>query len=264
MKSISQGANQRQNHPGEAGKRGVAPGLVYSETKDTPPPKTHQTPEKQYIVSPKQNRLRRLKRSVITAARLHQQELEQSKSRFKVAMLTLTYSPYEVWEPNHLKTLMKHVRQYLGRRGIPSRNVWVMELTKAGIPHYHILFWLPKGVSLPKPDKQGWWPYGSTRIEWARKAVSYIAKYASKGTVAGSFPEGARIHGFGGLAKPDRRERSWWMLPQYMRDKTPEPRETGPSKRAKGGGWVTPFGEWFPAKFKVISFSPLTIQEVYP
>ncbi len=263
MKIISRAQPVHQNPAAEGAKKAEGLGLVYSETSGTPNPKTPQTQQKQYIVSPKENRLKRLRRSIVTAARLHQQSMTETKARFKVAMLTLTYSPYEVWEPNQIAELIRHVRQYLKRRNIPSKCVWVMELTKAGVPHYHLLFWLPKGQNLPKPDKQGWWPYGHTKIEWARKAVSYIAKYASKAQSGGSFPEGARIHGFGGLAKADRNERSWWMLPQYMRQYTPEYRDTGPSRRAKGGGWLTPFGEWIPPKFQVISFNPLTIQEVY-
>lgn len=230
------------------------PGLVCSETTGTPPEKT--------TICPQQIRLRRLRRAVVTASRLHQESLSSQKARFRVAMLTLTYSDIAGWKPDHIKALLRHIRQYLGRRGYAFRYVWVSELQQRGAVHYHVLIWLPRGVTLPKPDKRGWWPHGSTKIEWAKKAVSYIAKYASKtNSKGGDLPRGIRLYGIGGLARQDRHERSWWMLPQYIRDYSPEPRETGPSKRAKGGGWLTPFGEWLPSKFKITSFNPLAIVE---
>ena len=57
--------------------------------------------------------------------------------------------------------------------------VWVLELTKRGRPHYHVLFWLPKGVSMPKADKQGWWKHGMTR-SGGHSPVGYLCKYTSK------------------------------------------------------------------------------------
>lgn len=240
---------------GGAADRGArAPGLVCSLTSDKP---------SSFILDPRQLRLKRLRRSVITSARLHQESLSSSNQRFRVAMLTLTYSPGTQYQPNHISLLLKNIREYLRVRGHSFRYVWVMELTKSGVPHYHILAWLPRGFSLPKPDKRGWWPYGSTRIEWARKAVSYIAKYASKAESSQFlFPRNSRLHGVGGLHLKDRRERTWWTLPKYIRETTPEPRETGNTKRFKGGGWLTPFGEWLPSKYKIVSFNPLVINEV--
>ena len=231
------------------------PGLVCSETRGT----SLQT----YHLDPQQIRLRRLRRSVITASRLHQDSLSHAKARFRVAMLTLTYADVNGWKPHHIKELLRHIRQYLKRKGHAFRYVWVAELQQRGAVHYHVLIWLPRGVTLPKPDKRGWWPHGSTNIEWARKPVGYIAKYASKtNSKGGSLPKGIRLYGVGGLDRPDRYERSWWMLPQYIREYSPEPRDNGPAKRAKGGGWLTPFGEWLPSKFKIKSFQPLAVVEL--
>lgn len=239
------------------GQRAVGAGLVSSLTSDTP--------ARPFNLDPRKIRLSRLRRSVVTAARLHEESIKTHGHRCGVAMLTLTYSPYEDYQPRHISDLLKHIRQYLKRKGFRFRYVWVMELTKSGVPHYHVVLWLPRGVTLPKPDKRGWWPYGMTRIEWAKKPVAYVAKYASKAESSKfRFPEGARLHGNGGLELADRRERAWWVLPQYIRETTPDYRHTGPTKRAKGGGWVTPFGEWFPSKFKIISFNPLTIKEASP
>lgn len=243
-----------QETTAEGGKGAAAPGLVSSLTSDKQPQSHH--------VDPRRIRLSRLRRSIVTSARLHEQALQGSRVRYRVAMLTLTYAPYEDYQPRHISELLKRIREYLRARGHRFRYVWVMELTKSGVPHYHVVIWLPRGLTLPKPDKRGWWPYGHTRIEWARKAVAYVAKYASKAESSGyQFPEGARLHGNGGLELADRRERGWWCLPQYIRETCPEPRATGNTKRAKGGGWVTPFGEWINSRFRIKSFNPLVIEE---
>lgn len=238
----------------EVAQSAVGAGLVCSETKGTSP--TY------HLLNPQQIRLRRLRRAVVTASRLQQETLTGSKVRFRVAMLTLTYAECDAWRPQHIKELLRHLRQYLKRRGHAFRYVWVAELQERGAVHYHVVIWLPRGVTLPKPDKRGWWCHGSTRIEWARKPVSYLAKYASKvQSKGGEMPSGARLYGIGGLDRQDRYERAWWMLPKYIREHSPEPRDNGPAKRAKGGGWLTPFGEWFPSRYIIKTFNPLTIVE---
>jgi hypothetical protein len=175
-----------------------------------------------------------------------------TSQRFKVSMLTLTYRPGVYWEPLHLTRLLKSIREYLKRRGgITFRYVWVMELTRRGVPHYHILIWLPLGVTLPKPDKCGWWPHGMTRIEWARNAVGYVAKYASKANSTQFFPRGARIHGCGGLEEPARNIRSWWLSPTWVREAWPNPQHK--PRPAVGGGWVSRvLGDWLPSPWVVI------------
>jgi len=110
-------------------------------------------------------------------------------------------------------------------------------MQKRGAIHYHVVVWLPKGLTLPKPDKQGWWRHGMTNIEWARRAVGYVAKYASKGQdIRGDqLPAGARIHGCGGHEVEERQERSWWALPGWLRELW------GMEHSAKrcSGGWVS-------------------------
>jgi len=120
------------------------------------------------------------------------------------------------------------------------RFVWVQEFTKRGRPHYHLLLWLPLGLTIPKPDKQGWWPCGMTKIEWARNAVGYIAKYASKGDSLVQPAKGARMHGNGGLTGDALVEQRWWKLPGWLRH------DVKPSDRVRralpgaGGGFVHP------------------------
>ena len=173
-----------------AGAAPAAPGLVTTTTSHT------------LMSTSKDMKFRRLRRSVIAAAEVMQESLQRGGARFRAAMVTLTYAPDRCWEADHISSFTKRIRSWLERRGYPFRNVWVAELTRKGVVHYHMMLWLPRGVTLPKPDKQGWWPYGSTRIEFARKSVAYLAKYASKGMGEADhgFPKGCRTHGRGGLA----------------------------------------------------------------
>jgi len=163
-------------------------------------------------------RLQRMKRGVITSARLHQEALTQSSVRFKAAFVTVTYRPGVDWEPRHVSDYVRNVRSWLMRRKLPVRMVWVLELQQRGAPHYHLMVWLPKGVTLPMPDKSGWWPHGRSNIRWARKAVGYLAKYASKGTDrAHLLPKGARLWAQSGLKGESRETLRWWLAPRWLR-----------------------------------------------
>lgn len=185
-----------------------------------------------------------MRAAIITAARLHQEECP----RFRCCMLTLTYRPDADWSADHVSQLMQRIRVWLRRRGERLRYVWKLEATKAGKEHYHVLIWLPRGLTLPKPDKQRWWVHGMTRIEWVRKAVGYAAKYASK-EEATSFVKGARMYGVGGHTGGFLLQRRWWRLPVWMRERVaPEDR----AGRLHGGGWVArSTGECFASPWRV-------------
>lgn len=205
-------------------------GLVSSQTSDT---RSEGPYGKLVQVDPQATRLKRLKCSVLTASRLHAEQ----KKKWKVAMLTPTYRPEAEWEPNQISALMKNIRSFLSRKGIEFRFVWVLEYTKKGKPHYHVLIWLPLGISLPKPDKQGWWLHGWTKIEWARNAVGYMAKYASKADGLFKPLKGARMHGNGGVTGDALLEQRWWKLPAWARD---EVQPSDMCRRRKGGGLLIP------------------------
>lgn len=197
----------------------------------------------------KAKRLRKMKQNVITSARLHVEEAQRGGFRGRWAMLTLTYRDTERWVAAQVSELLKCLRTYAARRGFVARYTWVLELTKRGRPHYHVLVWLPKGRTLPKPDKQGWWKYGLTRIEWARNAVGYLAKYASKGIEDFSaIPSGARLSGFGGLSKEGRVELRWWKLPDWLKAKWPDICNVG---RVPGGYVQRQTGEFLASPFRV-------------
>jgi hypothetical protein len=166
-------------------------------------------------------------------------------------MITPTYAPDSYWSPKDITGLVKCIRQHLDRRSIEFRYVWVLEYTKKGRPHYHLLVWLPLGISLPFADKCGWWTKGWTNQEWARNAVGYIAKYASKGDALVQYVRGARHHGNGGMDGQALEEQRWWKLPSWLRE------YTHPSmcvkRRQNGGGYFQPStGEVFLSPWEVI------------
>src|SRR5688500_13476248 len=115
-------------------------------------------------------------------------------------MATLTYRPGDGWRATHIRRCHNAVARWSRRRGVTLPYVWVAELqlerllhtqaSPASVVHYHVLFWLPKVLTMPKADKQGWWPHGATRTERARHAAGYIAKYASKGGAGLRLPKG--------------------------------------------------------------------------
>jgi hypothetical protein len=190
-------------------------------------------------------------RSVTTTARLVTELLEATKRRFVPVMVTLTYADVDGWSPRHISEFSKRVREWARRQGVVVPYLWVAELQKRGAVHYHVLLWMPKGLTLPKPDKRGWWVHGMTRTERARNPVGYLAKYASKGDAEGVFPKGLRLSGFGGIAPATRQERAWWMLPLYLRESSTV---WEAFRRRPGGGWLSKAtGEIRPAAFGLVS-----------
>jgi hypothetical protein len=207
-----------------------------------------------FTVENADSRLARMKRSVMTTGRYLQEQWSTEGKRVRAAMLTLTYAKDDDWEPGDIRALLNRVNVWAKRHGGKLSYVWVGELTKRGRMHYHVLLWLPKGLTLPKPDKQGWWQKGLTRIEWARSALGYLCKYASKGSATLGFPKGARISGWGGLVPALRQVRRWWMLPKWLRCYAPH---TDDFRRAVGGGWVAfSSGEWLPSPYLLVGVGP--------
>lgn len=186
-----------------------------------------------------QGRLIRLKKGVMTTARLVNDRLSVASIRWRPVMVTLTYADADAWLPDHISAFINRVQMFAKRRGYKLPYVWVMELQKRGAPHYHVLFWIPARLYFPKADRRGWWSFGSTRIDRVKNAVGYVAKYASKlqSKDGAEMPKGARIHGVGGITKHEARVVSWWKLPKDMRQG-----EEGSIiwRRKKGGGWFSP------------------------
>lgn len=198
-------------------------------------------------------RLARLRRSIGAAARCMAVELV---APHEVRMVTLTYAGTNAdWRPEHVRAFMTHVREWCRRRSIACRYVWVAELQKRGVIHYHVALWVPVGTPpMPKPDVRDaegrcWWPHGMTRIELARHAVAYLMKYLSKGNelTGHSLPGGARSHGRGGLGQQWRDLLHWLSLPSFIKARAPVQdarRWVRVPANAWGqdGGWLAPWG----------------------
>ena len=191
-----------------------------------------------------QGRVFRLRKSVMTTARLINDRLKVPANnpngwRYSPRMITFTYRDGVEWKPEHLTRTLEAMQAWAKRLiGCTLPYLWVMELTKKGRPHYHLIVWAPCRYQVPRPDKRGWWRHGMTKCERVRNAVGYVAKYASKfAQKDAEFPKGARIHGTGGLLKVERREIAWWKLPKDLRHGEPG---SCIWRRAPGGGWYNP------------------------
>lgn len=195
-------------------------------------------------IDPVQSRLNRMRSSVRTAARLIEQEISGLPVRFRPHMLTLTYRPGVEWEPYHISDCLAHYRKWADKNGFALRYAWVAEIQAnryangallGECVHYHLLIWVPARLVPPKADKSQFWRYGMTQVVKARKPVSYLTKYATKGADV-FFPKGLRTHGSGGLSSQARSERAWWGLPRWVRvlfDQADCPR------RKPGGGFIS-------------------------
>ncbi len=180
-----------------------------------------------------ENRRRRLKKALPEAAHHLTAESELGGFRTRVAFVTLTYRPEVQYSPRHVSELQKRYREWLERRGHVYRGLWVMETTKKGKPHYHLVMWLPRGLTPPKPDKQGWWPHGMTQVAWSTNPIGYCVKYASKGNT-GPIPPHARLYGICGLRRM-RQSFRHRMRPYWLRELVDQADRI---TRAPGGGWV--------------------------
>ena len=239
---------------GEGRAAAEALGLVHYKTSDTPVRLGRVTIE----IDPLLAKAQRLRKSVITGARLHDQEAHKGSRRGAWYFLTLTYRDGSNSSARDISELLKRMRGYFNRtrdgrerwKGEVFRYVWVGELTQRLRPHYHVMLWVPKGMYFGKVDQRGWWPHGSSQIEKARNCVGYLAKYASKFTsvVAGAFPKGFRTSGVGGLNEESRRELRWWKAPKEAREALGGDADI---RKTKGGWFDRLTGVFWPSPWKV-------------
>lgn len=226
------------------------PGLVLSSTSD------------KLDLFSEQLRIWRMRRTLIGAAALIQEQHQAAAIRYKVAMVTLTYRDGVAWEGRHVSEYLKRLREWARWRGFKPSYAWVAEIQEqrqaAGSAshcvHYHVLVWLPKGLTMPKADKIGWWPHGMTRTEWARQPVRYLTKYTSKAGAGLAFPKGLRLYGHGGLRPHYRGWLRWHLMPMWARERYDE---SARLMRAPGGGWIERnSGEFVPPEWGVMAISP--------
>lgn len=226
-------------------------GLVSFKTTHTPVARTYTQQAiagDVLVIDPRVQRSARCRKTLLNTARMFSKAMQATKHRHKVAFITLTYARVGDWEAGHIAAFMNHVRNYLARRGVPMCGLRKLEMQKRGAVHYHLMFWLPKGISLPKPDKKGWWPHGTSNCQWLRNGYGYCAKYVSK-TENALIPRGARLYAVFGADQVMKRELRWWITPRFVREAFPYAENHDPV-RAKGGGWVSRktgvvvFSEW--------------------
>lgn len=224
-------------------------GLVSSKTSDTPRVIDFVSISHE---STMQRRIARLRRTVWFTGYGHQMTGAADLSHWrgeKVWFVTLTYRGVDDWRPFHISACIKRVRQWLKRKtGLPLRYTWVAELQKRGAVHYHVAVWLPKGITMPKWDKQGWWPHGFTNVERARAAIGYLMKYVSKIGEIHQFPKGCRIHGNGGLNKQARDIKAWLNLPSWIK----QVHGVGEIVRKRFGYMVRETGEILTSPWRVV------------
>lgn len=99
----------------------------------------------------------------------------------------LTYRDLDEWErgKKSLSRYLNALRMYIQRRyKTKFLYCWVREMQERGVPHYHILLIVPKGVRIPKPDKS-WWGHGHSNVKllrfktW-RRIEWYLVDYLEK------------------------------------------------------------------------------------
>lgn len=203
---------------------GLAGGLVPSKT-------TLQIDFSPSVVA--ERRVNRLKLSVWASGHLHglaENGFRPSKCWF----VTLTYAKADAWAPEHVSDAIQGFRHWCKSRDIPCRYTWVSEIqpkrlesTGKAVVHYHLLAWLPPGVAMPHWDKPtrkrggeraAFWPHGMSNTEQAKSGVGYLMKYLSKLGELTRFPKGLRLYGIGGLNDTGRKVRSWFNLPQWVKN----------------------------------------------
>jgi hypothetical protein len=174
-----------------------------------------------------ERRVKRLKKSVWASGHLHGIP-EKGFRPSKVWFVTLTYRGVKDWASNHIGLALKGFRNWCKARNYPCKYTWVAELQSRGAVHYHLLVWLPQGVSMPHWDKPtktlvqrrpcpAWWPHGMTNTQPALSGVGYLMKYLSKLGELTIFPKGLRLYGIGGLNEKAREVRSWFNLPEWVK-----------------------------------------------
>ena len=193
-----------------------------------------------------------MRRVTLASADATQAVLTSGGNRFVAALVTLTYRSDGLWSGKHISDYCRRVRERAAAMGVCLRYHWVLELTKRGRPHYHVLWWMPPDYRLEKADQVGDWRWGFTNTEKARRPVGYLVKYASKGGDScqiGAIPKGARLHGNGGGNRHERHVAHRAGLPMWL-DASLHADDR--ARRVPRIGWMgTQSGEIFPSPFRL-------------
>jgi hypothetical protein len=167
-----------------------------------------------YEVDLKQIRLGRLKKRVSFFANW-KDAVGEMVTDVDTILVTLTYRGIEDWRPRHVTEFIRKVRRFLG--SLMFGYFWVAEMQERGAVHYHVVFIVKKGTKLPKPDEEGYWDYGMTKIQKVDHVYSYLAKYLSKDGQKAEYPKGIRIFGMSIYILKDYVKS--WKLPIWLRER---------------------------------------------
>jgi hypothetical protein len=192
-----------------------------------------------------------MRRVVIASAESSREFLGGRGRDCETLLVTLTYAPTAKWDARQIADYIRSVSDWARSRKLRLRYQWVIELTQRGVPHYHVLWWVPVGVRLPKPDSSGMWPFGFSRIEKARNAVGYLVKYATKGeTDLYQLPKGSRLFGVGGGLQSEKLATHRAGLPMWLLDRLPDDAR---ARKVARVGWVDlSTGEVHQTPFEVV------------
>ena len=145
------------------------------------------------------------------------------KMGWEAIAVCLTYRDLEAWEMGKraLSKYLNALRMYIARKyRVRFLYCWVREMQERGVPHYHILLIVPKGVRIPKPD-QSWWEWGMSNVKLLRfrgrkKIEYYLMDYLEKEIeeVDGvGYLRYSHVFGVSQLVKTD----SWWEYVDFHR-----------------------------------------------
>jgi len=175
-------------------------------------------------------RLRIARKKIKTVAKEHRR-FAKAKGLYAVAV-TLTYACDDDFCPKHITRFINSLRAKLKRQGHQLPYIWVIE--RAGVLHYHLALWLPKGFKLSCTELAKWWPWGSTWIAACRKVSAWI-HYVSKRESKAELPSGARLFGCGGLDAQGKESVQYAMYPLWLKAVLPP---NAKIKRVPKLGWV--------------------------
>lgn len=211
----------------------------------------HKITGEAFTVVPQKARIRRCQKRVKAWADV----TESLRGSNRLVMLTLTYREVDDWEPGHIRSFMLDLRSLLKSRLLAY--AWVAEMQKRGAVHYHVLLLVKHGTSIPKPDEEGLWVHGSTRIETARSPF-YVLTYTGKEyQKTGTYPKHLRMYAV--WVSPDILPAlTRWLfrvsvLPSWLYARLGEVPAGSNFKRQPGGGWLLA-GQVFQSPYEVLFF----------
>jgi hypothetical protein len=162
----------------------------------------------------------------------------------------LTIRPGVEWKPRMISRLEQELRRRYRENLLDY--FWVGELQPGtGQPHYNVYLLMRRGVSLPKPDQSGLWPWGSSHVRAIKERSDalygsgiYGSKAEQKGEPGGpQFPKGFRLYGLRlgkAIGRASRIVIKLARLPLWLAERTivdAPARDEVPIRCKRGGGW---------------------------